>query len=90
MPVSVRIPTIFRPHTGGQKQVSGDGTTLGDLLTDLERRHNGLTARVVEAGALRRFVNVYVNDSDVRFTGGLDTTLSDGDEVTILPAVAGG
>ena len=90
MPVRVRIPTIFRPHTDGQKQVVGDGDTLAALLADLETRYAGLSPRVVEAGELRRFVNVYVNDSDVRFTGGLLTTLADGDEVTILPAVAGG
>jgi len=90
MPVSVRIPTILRPHTGGEKSVTGRGETLRDLLADLESRHSGLSDRVVEGVSLRRFVNVYVNDEDVRFTGGLDTALADGDEVTILPAVAGG
>ena len=90
MPVTVRIPTIMRTHTDGRKSVSGDGTTLGELLADLESRHGGLADRVVDDGQLRRFVNVYVNDEDVRFTGGLGTPLSDGDDVTILPAVAGG
>ncbi len=86
----VRIPTILRPLTGGAKVVDGSGTTLRELLADLDARHDGLAARVVEDGALRRFVNVYVNDEDVRFTGGLDTPVGDGDDVTILPAVAGG
>lgn len=90
MPVTVRIPTIMRSHTGGEKSVTGEGATLGELLADLDTRHGGLAGRVVDAGQLRRFVNVYVNDEDVRFTGGLGTALSDGDDVTILPAVAGG
>jgi MoaD family protein len=90
MPVTVRIPTIMRSHTGGEKSVTGSGGTVADLLSDLDSRHGGLADRVVEDGRLRRFVNVYVNDSDVRFTGGLDTPVADGDEVTILPAVAGG
>ncbi len=89
-PVRVRIPTILRPLTGGAKVVDGAGGTLRELLADLDARHQGLAGRVVEDGALRRFVNVYVNDEDVRFTGGLDTALADGDDVTILPAVAGG
>ncbi|MGF1647384.1 MAG: MoaD family protein [Kineosporiaceae bacterium] len=90
MPVTVRIPTIMRTHTGGEKSVTGVGGTVADVLEDLDSRHGGLADRVVEDGRLRRFVNVYVNDSDVRFTGGLDTPVTDGDEVTILPAVAGG
>jgi molybdopterin synthase sulfur carrier subunit len=88
--ITVRIPTILRPLTGGEKNVTGAGSTLRELLADLDSRHTGLQERVVDDGALRRFVNVYVNDEDVRFTGGLDTTLGDGDAVTILPAVAGG
>ncbi|MEH0933677.1 MoaD family protein [Micromonospora psammae] len=91
MAIEVRIPTILRSHTGGAKVVEGAGDTLGDLLTDLDSRHAGLKARLVtEAGALHRFVNVYVNDEDVRFLGALDAKLNDGDSVTILPAVAGG
>lgn len=90
MPVTVRIPTIMRTHTGGQKSVTAEGATLADLLADLDSRHSGLAGRVVDDGQLRRFVNVYVNDEDVRFTGGLGTPVSDGDDVTILPAVAGG
>jgi sulfur-carrier protein len=90
MPIDVRIPTILRQHTGGEKSVTGSGQTLAELVEDLENRHPGLRDRIVDEGGLRRFVNVYVNDEDVRFTGALATELSDGDEVTILPAVAGG
>ncbi|WP_100448977.1 MoaD/ThiS family protein [Glycomyces xiaoerkulensis] len=91
MSVEVRVPTILRSHTGGQKLVSGSGNTLAELFDDLDRNHTGLKARVVtEEGGLHRFVNVYVNDEDVRFIGGLEAKLSDGDSVTILPAVAGG
>lgn len=91
MAVDVRIPTILRSYTGGAKAVEGAGDTLAELLADLESRHPGLRDRLVtEAGGLHRFVNVYVNDEDVRFSGGLATEISDGDSVTILPAVAGG
>ncbi|KAB1911992.1 MoaD/ThiS family protein [Micromonospora sp. AMSO31t] len=91
MAIEVRIPTILRSYTGGAKVVEGSGDTLGDLLVDLDSRHAGLRARLVtDAGALHRFVNVYVNDEDVRFLGALDAKLNDGDSVTILPAVAGG
>ena len=91
MAVQVKIPTILRSYTDGAKSVPGDGATLSALFDDLETRHAGLRGRLItEDGALHRFVNVYVNDEDVRFTGSLDTVLSDGDAVTILPAVAGG
>src|ERR671933_745013 len=91
MAIEVRVPTILRSYTGGAKVVEGTGDTLNDLLTDLDSRHPGLRGRLVTAeGGLHRFVNVYVNDEDVRFLGALDTKLSDGDAVTILPAVAGG
>jgi molybdopterin synthase sulfur carrier subunit len=90
MAVEVRIPTILRTYTGGEKAVNGEGTTLAALIDDLEQRHAGIKGRLVEGTDLRRFVNVYVNDEDVRFTGGLDTAVSDGDQVVILPAVAGG
>jgi MoaD family protein len=91
MAIDVRIPTILRTHTGGAKAVQGSGDTLAELLSDLDTRHPGLRGRLVtEQGALHRFVNVYVNDEDVRFLGALDAKLSDGDTVTILPAVAGG
>jgi molybdopterin synthase sulfur carrier subunit len=90
MAVTVSIPTILRTHTGGEKSVSASGTTLAEVIDDLENNHGGLKARLVKEGSLHRFVNVYVNDEDVRFLGGLDTQLSDGDSVTVLPAVAGG
>lgn len=90
MTVTVAIPTVLRQYTDGQKQVSGSGTDLAGLITDLETRHSGLSDRLLDGGALRRFVNVYVNDEDVRFLDGLGTPLTDGDTVTILPAVAGG
>ena len=91
MAIEVRIPTILRNYTGGEKQVEASGSSLGSLIDDLDARHPGLKGRLVtDDGSLHRFVNVYVNDEDVRFTGALDTGLSDGDEVTILPAGAGG
>ena len=90
MSVEVRIPTILRPYTGGDKVVSGDGADLRALIADLDSRFPGIGERLVDEQGLRRFVNVYLNDEDVRFLGGIDTPLADGDSVTILPAVAGG
>jgi sulfur-carrier protein len=91
MAIEVRIPTILRSYTGGNKAVEGAGDTLADLLIDLDAKHPGLRGRLItDEGALHRFVNIYVNDEDVRFLGALDAKLSDGDSVTILPAVAGG
>lgn len=90
MSVSVSIPTILRTYTDGAKRVEAEGTTLAALITDLDTRHPGLGDRLLDAGQLRRFVNVYKNDEDVRFLGGLQTPLTDGDAVTVLPAVAGG
>ncbi|MDP9433751.1 MAG: MoaD/ThiS family protein [Actinomycetota bacterium] len=91
MAIEVRIPTILRTYTDGAKVVEGKGDTLADLIDDLDSRHPGVKGRLVtDEGALHRFVNVYVNDEDVRFLGGLGTALSDRDSVTVLPAVAGG
>jgi sulfur-carrier protein len=93
MAIEVRIPTILRQYTDGEKAVEGSGTTLAELFADLESRHTGIQARLIDADngdKLRRFVNVYLNDEDVRFLDGVDTKVSDGDSVTILPAVAGG
>lgn len=91
MAIDVRIPTILRSFTGGAKAVSGAGDTLAELLSDLDAKHPGLKGRLITAeGGLHRFVNIYVNDEDVRFIGSLDAKLNDGDTVTILPAVAGG
>ena len=90
MAIEVRIPTLLRTYTGGEKAVSADGASLSALIDDLESNHPGIKERLVEDGDLRRFVNVYVNDEDVRFIGGLEAELSDGDQVVVLPAVAGG
>jgi len=90
MAIEVRIPTILRTYTDGAKAVEGDGKTLADLLIDLDSRYNGIRERIVDGEDLRRFVNVYLNDEDVRFLDGISTELSDGDSITILPAVAGG
>ncbi|WP_111510183.1 MoaD/ThiS family protein [Mycobacterium kyogaense] len=90
MSVTVSIPTILRTHTGGEKRVSASGATLQAVIDDLEANYSGITERLVDNGKLHRFVNIYVNDEDVRFSGGLNTEISDGDSVTILPAVAGG
>ena len=90
MAVSVSIPTILRPHTGGEKRVSAEGATLAAVISDLESNYSGISERLVDSGKLHRFVNIYVNDEDVRFSGGLETEIADGDSVTILPAVAGG
>jgi molybdopterin converting factor small subunit len=90
MAIEVNIPTILRTYTGGAKSVEGSGATLKELIGDLESRHQGLAGRLVDDGGLRRFINVYLNDEDVRFLGGLETPVKDGDTVTVLPAVAGG
>jgi molybdopterin synthase sulfur carrier subunit len=90
MAIEVRIPTILRTYTGGAKSVEGSGDTLAGLLADLGERYSGLQDRLVDDAGLRRFVNVYLNDEDVRFLGGLDAPVKDGDTVTVLPAVAGG
>jgi sulfur-carrier protein len=89
--VSVKIPTIFRDFVGGQAVVEGAGNTLKDLLQDLDRRYPGIKGSILaEDGSLHRFVNLYVNNEDVRFLGSLETSIKEGDTVSILPAVAGG
>jgi sulfur-carrier protein len=90
MAIEVRIPTILRTYTEGERSVEGSGETLRALITDLDANHPGIAERIVDDAGLRRFVNVYLNDEDVRFLDGIDTALSDGDVVTVLPAVAGG
>ena len=90
MSIEVRIPTILRPYTKDQKTVESNGATLSALISDLDAQYVGLGERLLENGALRRFINIYINDEDVRFLGGLEAPLKDGDSVTILPAVAGG
>jgi molybdopterin synthase sulfur carrier subunit len=90
MAVEVRIPTILRTYTGGAKAVDSSGGTLAEVIDTVESDNPGIKERLVEDGDLRRFINVYVNDEDVRFLSGLGTTISDGDVVVVLPAVAGG
>jgi molybdopterin synthase sulfur carrier subunit len=89
--VSVRVPTILRPYTNGVSAVQAEGATLSDVLESLDSSYPGIKARVLdESGELRRFVNVYVDNDDVRFAEGLQTSIKDGGEVSIIPAVAGG
>jgi molybdopterin synthase sulfur carrier subunit len=91
MAIEVKIPTILRTYTGGAKTVEAKGANLSELFDDLDANFSGLKGRLItDDGSLHRFVNIYVNDEDVRFTGSLETALKDGDAVTILPAVAGG
>jgi molybdopterin synthase sulfur carrier subunit len=91
MAIEVKIPTILRTYTNGSKSVEAKGDTLAAVIDDLDANHAGLKGRLItDEGNLHRFVNVYVNDEDVRFTGSLETPVKDGDSVTILPAVAGG
>jgi sulfur-carrier protein len=91
MAVEVRIPTILRKYSDGAKSVEAEGSTVRDLFADLEARFPGISGQLLtEEGGLHRFVNVYVNDEDIRFLGALDAKLDDGDVVAILPAVAGG
>jgi molybdopterin converting factor small subunit len=91
MAVQVKVPTILRSHTGGSKSVEASGDTLDAVLQDVDSRHEGLRARLVDdEGKLHRFVNIYVDDEDVRFNGSLDAPVTENSTVTILPAVAGG
>ncbi len=91
MTVQVRIPSVLRRQTAGAESITLQATTLGQVLEDLEARFEGLRGKIRgPRGEIRRFVNIYVNDSDVRLLGGPATPLSDGDEVIIIPAVAGG
>ncbi|GAB3112368.1 MoaD/ThiS family protein [Streptomyces calidiresistens] len=91
MSVTVRIPTILRTYTGGSAEVKAEGATLSEVLADLDANHPGIAGRVLDdEGRLRRFVNVYVNDDDVRFADGLATETPDGAGISIIPAVAGG
>jgi molybdopterin synthase sulfur carrier subunit len=90
VPVEVTIPTILRSFTGGERTVTASGSTIAEVISDLDSKYSGIKERVTTDGGLHRFVNVYVNDDDVRYAGGLETPVSDGDTVTILPAVAGG
>jgi sulfur-carrier protein len=89
--INVRIPTIMRPHTGGEAKVQLTGETVGEIITQLAAKFPVVAGQVVtDDGQLHRFVNVYVNDDDVRYIGKLEAPIKDGDEISILPAVAGG
>ncbi len=91
MPIKVRIPTPLRKLTNGSDEVSADGKTIKELIDDLEDNFPGLKERICESdGRLRRFVNLYLNDEDIRFKKNMDTELKDNDEISIIPAIAGG
>jgi molybdopterin converting factor small subunit len=91
MSVSVRIPTILRTYTGGESEVTAEGADLAAVLEDLEKNHPGIKARILDdSGEIRRFVNVYVGNEDVRFLENLGTATPDGSQLSIIPAVAGG
>ena len=91
MAVEVRIPTILRKHTGGARSVESAGTTVREIIDRLDQTHPGLKGAILaEGGEIHRFINIYLNDEDVRFSGSLETPVSEGDVVSILPAVAGG
>jgi sulfur-carrier protein len=91
MGARVRIPTPLRRFTGGAEEVSADGVTVAAIVENLEQHHPGLKERLCdEAGKIRRFVNIFVNGDDIRFLNNLETTIKDGDEVSIVPAIAGG
>ena len=91
MSVEVRVPTILRKHTGGERVVQSQGETVAAIIDQLEERFPGLKSELLgDDGAMRRFVNIYVNDEDIRYLDRLDTKLEDGDRLAILPAVAGG
>jgi molybdopterin synthase sulfur carrier subunit len=91
MPIQVRIPTPLRRFTGGAEQVGAAGSTVGAVVNDLERQFSGIKERLCdEEGRVRRFVNIYLNGDDIRFLSNLETTVKDGDELSIVPAIAGG
>jgi molybdopterin synthase sulfur carrier subunit len=90
MDIIVRIPAPLRTLTGGKDEVPAAGATLGDVITDLETRHPGIKDRLCDEKGVRRFVNIYVGDEDTRFAGGLKAAIKTGDEISIVPAIAGG
>ncbi len=90
MSVIVRIPTPLRGHTGGQDEVTVDAGTLAEVLDALDGAHPGIKSKLVDEKGVRRFVNIFVGDEDIRFMDGLGTAVADGDEISIIPAIAGG
>ncbi|GAA1564701.1 MULTISPECIES: ubiquitin-like small modifier protein 1 [Streptomyces] len=91
MPVSVRVPNILRPYTDDKARVTAEGKTVAEVIAHLEENHPGISQRILDDdGAMRRYVNIYVNDNDIRFKENLDTVVPDGAEVSIVPGVAGG
>jgi sulfur-carrier protein len=90
METIVRIPAALRTLTGGADEVKGEGTTVGEVIEDLDKRHPGLKDRLLDEKGVRRFINIYVGEEDVRFSGGLTTKLTGGDAISIVPAIAGG
>ncbi len=90
MSTLVRIPAPLRPLTGGKDEVNADGATVGDVIEDLEKKHPGIKDRLLDAKGVRRFINIYVGEEDVRFLDGLKTQLKAGDQISIVPAIAGG
>jgi molybdopterin synthase sulfur carrier subunit len=90
MSITVRIPTPLRSLTGGKDEVEAAGQTVGQVIDDLERRHPGIKERLCDDKGVRRFVNIYANEEDIRFLENLDTAVKDGDSVSIVPAIAGG
>ena len=90
MAITVRIPTPLRTLTGGAEEVSAEGATVGAIIEDLEKSYPGMKDRLCDEKGVRRFVNIYANDEDIRFLDNLDTALAEGDTITIVPAIAGG
>lgn len=90
MPVKVHIPTPMRQHTDGQAVVESSGASIENVLAALGQKHPGVKDRLFDQGQLRRFVNIYLNDEDIRYLDNMQTAVKDGDEVSIIPAVAGG
>ena len=90
MSATVRIPTPLRNHTDGKDVVAVDGSTISELIDNLEAKHPGIKTKIVDAKGVRRFVNIFVGDEDIRFMEGIKTSVKDGDEVSIIPAIAGG
>jgi sulfur-carrier protein len=90
MPATVRIPTPLRVHTGGKDEVKASGATVGEIIDDLDKQHPGIKSKLVDDNGVRRFVNIFVGDEDIRFLEGIKTKVNDGVEISIIPAIAGG